>query len=313
MIKFILNTTDITNYIQSATWGGSDTQTSRTLDFTVIYNTIHSFDNITVKLGDIIKLYNGKSLLYCGVITKRERSDAIGTVSYCSYDFMHYLLRSSTSKNFKNTTAERITQNICGELNIQTGSLAKTNVPISKLLLEDDLHYNGIIKAYRKAAQQTGKKYIPLMDGKKVSVIEKGKASGVTLDGNLNITGAKYSDTTENMINRVIIYDDKGVKCGTVSNSNNISKYGIYQSTYTKEEKVNASTAAKNMLTGITKSASVDALGDLRAISGYSINIKDKSTGLVGAFFIVNDTHTFEGGNHTMSLELAFKNTMESV
>ena len=67
------------------------------------------------------------------------------------------------------------------------------------------------------------------------------------------------------------------------------------------------------MLEGVTPQATVESVGDVRAISGKSIIISDKATGLSGAFYITSDTHTFSDGVHTMSLELAWHNVMESV
>ena len=89
-------------------------------------------------------------------------------------------------------------------------------------------------------------------------------------------------------------------------------KYGIYQSTYTKEDGVNAKKEAEALMVGITKEASVEAIGNIRAVSGRSIVIYDKATGLNGKFYITSDTHTFENGVHTMQLELVWQNIMES-
>ena len=62
---------------------------------------------------------------------------------------------------------------------------------------------------------------------------------------------------------------------------------------------------------GIDESGSVIALGDVRAISGYSLAVQDSKSGLYGLFYIESDTHTFTDGKHEMSLTLAFKNTMD--
>lgn len=149
------------------------------------------------------------------------------------------------------------------------------------------------------------------MSGKKLGILEKGKKSGVTLDQSVDITSATYSDTTDNMVNMVRIYSDKREELGKVQSKKQVKKYGIYQQTYTKEEKVDAKSAAKALLVGITKEASIEAIGNLKAISGYSINIQDKVTGLTGTFYITEDTHTFENGVHTMTLGLSWSNIME--
>lgn len=293
-------------------WSGSDSQCSRQVSFDIPSNPYDKrFGNVKIKLGDVVKLCDGKKVLFIGTVTTRERSGEAGTVTYTAMDFMHHLLRSNTTHKFKNMTAEAITRQVCGEIGIPTGKLAATKYSIPKLFFEDQCIYDIIITAYRKAKSHTSKKYMPAMSGKKVSVIIKGKDTGITLEQGVNITGASYTDTVDDMVNRVEIFSEKGKRLGRVEKAAHVSKYGVYQNTYTKEEKVNAKNVAKSMLVGITKSSSVEALGDVRAVSGYSIKIKDKATGLTGKFYIKSDSHTFENGTHMMQLELSQSNAME--
>lgn len=72
-------------------------------------------------------------------------------------------------------------------------------------------------------------------------------------------------------------------------------------------------TAAKNMLSGVEKKVTLDGInGDLSCIAGNGVEVYDKATGLNGVFWIDSDTHTWENGTHIMSLELNFKNIMDS-
>lgn len=311
MIKLYWNKVQLN--FEKVEWSGTDTQASRQITFSIPVNPYDKgFKNASIKLGDIVTLYSDKEKLFIGVITSREKSAAIGTASYTAKDFMHYLLRSSTSRKFVNKTPEQITKQICTEAGIKCSDLAKTGVNIPKLIFEDQNFYGIILKAYRKAVGKTKKKYMLTMDGKKLSVIVKGKDSKVTLDQGKDITDASYSDTTDNMVNLVKIYNESMQQVGKVEKKKLTQKYGIYQSTYTKEDGVNAKKEAEALMVGITKEASVEAIGNIRAVSGRSIVIYDKATGLNGKFYITSDTHTFENGVHTMQLELVWQNIMES-
>ena len=311
MIKLYWNKAQLN--FEKVEWSGTDTQASRQITFSIPVNPYDKgFKNAPIKLGDIVTLYSDKEKLFVGVVTSREKSAAIGTASYTAKDFMHYLLRSSTSRKFVNKTPEQITKQICTEVGIKCGDLAKTGVNIPKLIFEDQNLYGIILKAYRKAVGKTKKKYMLTMDGKKLSVIVKGKDSKVTLDQGKDITDASYSDTTDNMVNLVKIYNESMQQVGKVEKKKLTQKYGIYQSTYTKEDGVDAKKEAEALMVGITKEASVEAIGDIRAVSGKSLVIYDKATGLKGKFYITSDTHTFENGVHTMQLELAWQNIMES-
>lgn len=297
---------------ESVEWSGTHNQCSRKISFTLPSNPYdRNFEKLNIKLGDLMYLYNNTTLIFVGTVTSRERTAAVGTVSYVAMDFMQHLLRSNASYKFSNTTPEKITQKVCSDLQIKTTNLAKTKCSIMKLFFDDQCIYDIIVKAYRKAKATTGKIYMPVMKANKLSVIQKGIDSGVILTQGVDITDATYSDTTDNMVNLVNIYNDGLKKLGQVKNKKHISSYGVYQQTYTKEKGVNAKKQAQAMMVGITKEASIEAIGNIKAISGYSIKINDKATGLTGTFYITSDTHTFSNGVHTMSLGLSWKNETE--
>lgn len=310
MIELIWNSKSIN--FERVEWSGTDTQASRQITFTIPSNPYDSdFENLGIKLGDIILLYSGSKRLFVGVVTGREKTAEIGTASYTAKDFMHYLLRSNATHKFKGMTAEAITRKVCKEVGISTTSLPSTKYKIKKLYFQDQPIYDIIMKAWRKARIKTGKKYMPVMVGKSFSIIVKGQSCGVCLEQDYDITSATYSDTTDNMVNLVKIYNDKMKQLGKVQNSTNVKKYGIYQANYTKEKGVNAKAEAKSMLIGITKEAQIEAIGNVNCISGKAVQIHDKATGLSGWFYITSDSHTFENSVHTMQLGLSWSNTME--
>lgn len=113
------------------------------------------------------------------------------------------------------------------------------------------------------------------------------------------------------MVNLVKIYNESNSLLGEVKSKKNVEKYGVYQQTYTKQKDVNAKDEANNMLVGITKEATVEAVGQWGAIAGKSIKISDKATGLKGRFYITEDTHSIQNNTHMMTLGLSWENVME--
>lgn len=309
------NKIDISDYIADVTWSGSATQASRKLDISVLHSPLDSnIKDININLGDRLKLYEDGKLLINAMVYTRERLNEQGTISYSAYDELNRLLRSNGTYNFKNTTAENITNTVCNELKISKGDIAVTKVPIKKLLIDGDNYYNIILKAYTKAFKANGKKYMPFMYDTKLYVIEKGEIiEGFYLDDSINITASSYNEDIESVVNRIRIYDDKGRQIGEVKNTDSISNFGIFQDVYTKEDGVNSTTAAKNLLHGNNKTASIEALGNIKCVSGYGLKIKDSITKLTGIFWIENDKHVWSNGTYTMELELNFKNIMEVV
>ena len=199
-------------------------------------------------------------------------------------------------------------------MSLATPVLAETKATIKKMILDGDTFYDIIMKAYTKASEQTGKKYICRMNGAELSVEEKGTVvKNFILAEEYNITNAAYEETIENMVNVVKIYDDKGIQIDEVRENELTARYGIYQRIYKKESGINAQAAAKGMLNGVEKHVTLDGInGDLQCIAGNGVVVYDGATGLNGLFWIDSDTHTWENGTHVMSLELNFKNIMDS-
>ncbi|ROR28361.1 hypothetical protein EDD66_105303 [Mobilisporobacter senegalensis] len=305
---------DITDFVSTINWGGSAGQASRTLDISVLNSPFDkNISDPNINLGDRIRLYYDDSRLLIDIMVyNRERNNETGTITYSGYDDLNHLLRSNGSYNFKNVTPEMITKKICNELKIETGTIAATNVNIKSMLIDSSSYYDIILKAYTKAHKMNGKKYMPIMSGRKLYVIEKGEIiKDFILSDEVNILSSSYTESLDSMVNQIKIYDDKGKQIGEVKNDDWVKQFGIFQDIYTKEDGENGTKAAKNMLVGIDKTASLQAIGNISCISGFGIAIYDSLTGLKGTFWIEQDSHSFENGNHTMNLDLTFKNIME--
>lgn len=308
-------TFNITEAVSTTSWSGSVTQAARQASISVL--NAPNDPNITelklnLAVGDVIALYeDGKNIFY-GEIQTSEKKGEIGTVTYNATDLLGHLLRIKHKEKYKKKTAEQITQLICKKYGIQTGTIVKTKKAINKIIIDGSSIYDTIMIAYTKAAKSTGKKYMCYMQGKKLCTKAKGTVvSGFILDENKNIVSSSYEETIENMVNQVKIYN-KGKQGGVVKNASHIKRYGLYQEIYTKEKGVNAKTAAKNMLSGIEKKVNAEIIdGNIKCTAGSGVKLHDKATGLDGLFWIESDTHTWEGGRHTMSLELSFKNIMD--
>lgn len=301
----------ITNIVGSATWSGSDYQAARTLEFTTLNPAGDEHFNIpNIKVGDRITFWDDEKKLFHGKVTAKHPIGEAGTRSYTATDYMVNLLRSKGTYKFTNKSPEKITELICKDLKIKIGILKKTGMKIPKIFFQEKEYYNIILASYTKARWKTGKRYMPVMDADKLSVIEKGTMLDITINQQEGITESTYDIDTDSMVNRVVIYDEENKKIGTVSNADWITKYGVFQESISVDSGT-GQTEAKNTLSGASKSASINAIGDIRCVSGYGIKINDVDSGLVGNFWITSDSHTFENGTHKMSLELAFKNIMD--
>lgn len=315
--KSTMQTTDITQIVTTLTWGGSISQAARTLELSVInapFDENIKMLDIRLSVGDFIILEEKNNEIFFGEIQTIEKQSENGELSYSCTDLLNHLLKSNAVYNFKNTSAESITKKVCADFEIETGEIIQTNVPISKMIIDNTNIYDIIMMAYTKAAKQTKKQYICRMKKDKLSVTEQGKIiENFILSEDYNITSSSYQETIDNMINTIKIYDENNKQIGEVKDEEWVKNYGIYQQIYKKEKGINEIQAAKNMLSGIEKTITIECINaELECVAGNAVQVYDSATGLKGIFYITNDSHTWENGTHTTNLELNFRNLMDS-
>lgn len=304
---------DITELVSSLTWGGTHEQASRKAEVSLLHSPFDKdFPALDINNGDILYIDEEKENLFTGRVLKKENPAKPGERSISAFDFMNLLLKSKKSYNFKNMTAEKIAEKVIKDAGLKAGSIEKTNVVIQKWIVESESAYNIILGAYQRAKKKTGKGYRLYMNGAKVCIGTLNETTGVKLTDSDSVTAATLSEDAEEIINRVYIVNDKNKKIGEVKNENSIKVFGEYSDVYKKTEDENPEKAAKELLKNPVKEIGpLEAVGDIRCVSGKSVEVTEKNTGLTGKFFITEDSHTWQNGVHTMSLKLKLDKIME--
>lgn len=310
-LKLIIGNQDASELIESITWSGDTKQVARKLSFTLAQKaTDKHIPHITANAGSLIEFSIDNNILFRGIVQNISRYTLGNTVSYSATDYMWYLMESDISRVF-DSTPEVITSQICADLGIPFGGAAATGIKVYVPILGKKA-YEGIMMAYTYASRQNGKKYIPLMNkSNQVTVIQKGLESGVLLDGEYNLIDATYSNSIEKMVNKVLITDKSGAVIKSIVDSASTKQFGTIQRVIKQEDGKDATAQAKALLKTFKQSASAAGLSDTRAVSGYSLLIREPYTGLVGRFYIESDTHTFSNAKAEMQLTLAFDNLMD--
>lgn len=301
---------DISELVSSIIWSGDYSQAARSLEFNIVVSAHDEYlPKVTLKMGDLIKLIDKRDKeLFQGYVFYKEKSISSNGMSITCYDGLIYLLKSKGTYNFKNMTPDAITKKVCQDFNIAIGSL-EAGAPLNRLFDAETI-YNIIMTSYTIESNKLGKLFMPRMEKGKLNVIEKGsKVTKFVLDPKTTIIDSTYSESMEEAINRVKIYDENGKEMGEVRLEN---IPGILQDIYKKEKGQDAKSRAKGLLKDIEKTAEIEAIGDIECIAGNAVMIKETYTGLSGLFFIDSDEHEFSNGQHIMRLGLAFKNMMDN-
>lgn len=303
-MKLFTSGKDISELIIDLTWSGDTKECARKITFNCI-------SKISLEPGSDIVMQDDKGKqLFAGVIFDVEIKSATKTLSVLAYDLLYYINKSDISKVYDDTP-ENIARSICNDLDIPVGTMAKTNIKVYVPCLAVSA-YKAIMMAYTIAAKQNQGVYMPIMKNmNQLCVIEKGDFCGVVVDGDFNLIDSSFKVSAQNVVNKVLITDKDGNVKKSLDDFDSRKKYGTIQKLYKQEEGKSAEAQAKALFHGIDQSASITVTGDTRAISGKSIAVQEKATGLYGLFFIESDSHTFRNGNYQMNLTLEFKNMMD--
>lgn len=299
-MRIIANDKDITNLCVNATWSGDIDERSRSLSFTYLYNPKISMPLVKVEIGNSINLFDDKNmLLYVGVVTEVSSSLSGSDVSVTSRDVLWYLGKNKLAGVYKGS-AETITRKILDEFKIPVGNLESVAVDKTIISTGDKTIYKAISEAY-------GDNYYITAVGEKVEVRKKGSEVVAVISGKANLMDANYKKSMENMVNRVIVLDDKNGKVYETSAEENL-KYGILQDVIKAEKDKDVSVSAKEKLVGINDTSNINAVGDFNVISGRAVIIQDISNGFTGKFLVTGDSHSIGNGEHTMSLTVEVLN-----
>lgn len=317
------NLTDITPVCKSIELSASVDQPARKCTFSMIYSlSDKKHPRVQIGPGTLISVVlDEHGEIFRGQVVDRTLGSSNQEETFTCYDYMRFIMSSSTSMNIKNMPPENVTAKACEEVNIKLGDIAVTGIPINRLC-PDKTYYNIIMQCYSEVSKLEGKQYIPIMKSDKLSIIEKGQViSNYTLQSsnkdiyNNNIIDLSYKDTLENMINRVIMFDADANYIDKVENAEAIKNYGVFQTTYGVEDGKDTYAIAQNKLYGFNDEISIEAIGDYSCITGYAAKIKVWYLDLLSnaTVYINADSHTFEcgTGKYTMKLTVSLTNKMD--
>ena len=305
---------DITNACAKITWKGSASEAARSVDFDYINAPYDKTVNLpSVATGDYISLEDTKEgEIFFGQIFGVKKSSQTGTITFTAYDMMKHLLESRGQYNFKNLTAEAIASQVCADIQVSIRHLHQTGINIASMICDKMKIYDIIMAGYTKAHKITGDKYFAMIYKRGLGVYKTEWAvKGFVLSESTNIFASSITESMDEIKNRVLIFDDKGKQIGEVKDDDSLKKFGVFQEIYSKEDGIDETTGAKNLLKVIpTQSIKISAIGDINCLSCYFVEVKDSATGLSGKYWISSDSHTFENGTHKMELELRFDSLM---
>lgn len=310
---------DITRLVTSATWAGDYKQAARTLDIQVLAgNRAGAGGVITgrIGLGEMLQLFKGSAELFRGYVFSVEKGLSSSARTIHAYDGLVYALKSKIAQNFTAMTAKDITRQVAAGLGIQTGSMPSDAGLALSFAHIGKPAYEAIMGAWTKVAAVTGYKYILRMDQGKLTVAIVGQEyAPFILSPASTVVDGQVSDSLEDAITQAVVVSDKGATLASEIDTEARRKYGILQAVETSKDKMPPVTQAKELLKGpeqqISMSGIIGVRGAVKLIAGNAAAVNDPVLGVFGRYFIINDSHTFEGGRQTVEVGLSLDALMD--
>ena len=318
MLKVLLSrsdgTTDIAQLCQTINWSGDWQQCARSLEVELIYSPTDKIVPVAqIDLGNGITLMQDNRTLFMGFVVSLSKSTNSSTISVKCFDFGFYLKRNKATYQFKGQSPEAITRRVCSDFGIKVGTLATGGIAITRNFIGCTL-YDIIMTAYTLAAEQNGKKYICVFRGDQLCVQEK-KVTDETLviEGGSNLMDASTTNSIENMVNQVVIYDKNDRLIRTLKDDSAVKLYGVMQEYLKQSGEESVAGKAEKLLqdNGVAQKVTVNSLGNVANVTGGTVVVREPHTGLYGLFYIDGDAHTWKNGQYYNKLTLNFKSMMD--
>ena len=303
---------DITEAVTDVTWSGDYQQSARKLEFNMVTSSLGKYvPRHDIQTGSTVIFYEKDIELFRGMIFSRSIRDNV--ISFLAYDDGIRLLKIKGYYNFKDKSVTSICNQLCNDYSIPKGTFPEVSTKITKVFIGVSL-YDIIMHCYTEASKVNSKKYMCVFEKGKVSVIEKGiNALSISFEEANNLIDTSYSESIENMVNKVVVVDDNGSKKAHYYKQNEIDLYGLFQEVIRESEDKDNKVEAESKLKGIDRTCSLSGFGDTTCKVGYQVTVKDTNTNMLGLFYIDTDKHTWSGGTYKIDLSLNFKNIMHEV
>jgi len=169
------------------------------------------------------------------------------------------------------------------------------------------------LTAYTLASQVTGQKYhIGFRADKLYITVKEPNDRTLIIKGKSNLISASTTESIENMVNAVKIYDQNDNFVREVTDSETIKLYGRLQEILKQSQTDDKAAAAQKLIDngGVSQKITIDSLGNIANITGGTVVVQEPYTGIYGLFFIDSDTHEWKRGQYYNKLVINFKNIM---
>lgn len=306
---------DVSEIVGDISWKTSRIGKAGTLTFTLIKGSpLYQERDFSYRNGDTVRVrIHEKDIFYGYIFSIDGGRDE--SVKITAYDQMRYLMNTDTYV-FQGITATEVLQRIAKDFNLKLGSVADTTYKIPSMTEDGQKLMDIICKAITLTYHNTGKDYCMYDDFGSLCLrdIDSENLDLYIGDGSLLTDYQVKTSIDSDTYNRIKLYkDNKDTgkrEIYMAYDSVNIQRWGLLQHYQSVDEKMNPAQIGE-LLENLSKlknreakSLKIDALGDIRVRAGMRVRIVISEYGVDQALLVDECAHSFDGSDHTMSLDL---------
>lgn len=301
----LIDDVEIKTVIDGMTWSGAKDVVSRQLAFSFLCNPLKKeIPLYKVRVGSKVEWIENNKTLFLGYVEELPYNTDEDTISLTCQDLLTRLIRSTFIGRMQGTITE-LANNICGLFGIKNG-IESDNTHVHNIVSDGDLTYYEVLKV---ACDSMFDRYTLYMDGDTLKLLTAEQEPVNTFKIGENIRASRFNQSMANMVTRVLVIDNEGKVLDAVENTEDLEKYGLFQSTYNyTEDSKNNLAEARKLLKGVTNEGTIVCNNDNACISGRFIEIHEPVNGFEGIFEITSDNHIISY-NSEMTLEVEYVGT----
>ncbi len=315
----LLGERDITNFVSDASLDDSIDAIAVVFTFTVF---ISEWDRYVPKLniatGDKVKLMNGSSELFFGIVRTAGLDGQI-----TAYDHGYYLNKSEITFQCSSERADDAIRQLCGKAGVKAGTIPEMPTVIDDLWVGDTAAavLNEILET---CTAKTGKQYhyrvysgklcISELTREPLTAYHKPAENIAAFDITWALGQVSGEDSSDGLYNSVVIAaeEDGNIYIGaSASNEESKLKHGALQRVETVtynpgNEQLEA--MAKNLLQQYDRVSHTRRIEEIwgadEVKSGVVLSFNSPAFGISGLHRVTHVVHHYGGAGHTMELEL---------
>lgn len=305
---------DVTELVQKIDWRGRKGTPTRSITVSFIDDdgAKHARAGIKVEEGyQCLYSVDGKER-FRGLIMKTTQSDK-KTEQFVAYDLGVYLTNNKDTFCYTNKTASEIFVDVCKRFGIPTGEVSACSYRIPELTKPKTTGWDVIADALSQDFKATGIRHFVSAAGGKLSLTTRRQnILQWVIEVNQNLSSYSYVCSIEDIVTRVKMLSDEGTVLAEERNTALEKKIGIFQDVNQPDETLSSAQIkklCKSMLSEkstTSRTLNLKVLGLPDVISGIGVFVIIPHLGLSRTFYVDDDAHTFDRGNHTMSLKLNY-------